>query len=128
MKKGYKIGLFFALILILLLIVLIICKRCLWREHLPEEMREQNTEISTEVPDSNSRASASSQNMIRTTCDTICIYEDIDKKDGTVVLSEEKIPGKYIDMTRSELERALYDDSKQLSLVAAFGTFFRRTG
>lgn len=117
MKKGYKIGLFFVLILILLLIVLVACKRYLWREHLPEEMREQNTEISTDVPDSNSRASASSQNTIRTTCDTICIYEDIDKKDGTVVLSEEKIPGKYIDMTRSELERALDDDSKQLSLV-----------
>ena len=117
MKKGYKIGLFFALLLILLLIVLIVCKRYLWKEHMQDDILEPSTEIGTEIPDSNSRASASSQNTVRTTCDTICIYEDIDKKDGTIVLSEEKLPGKYIDMTRSELERALYDDGKQLSLV-----------
>ena len=117
MKKGYKIGLFFTLFLIVLLIVLIVWKRYTWREQLPDEMLEQNTEIATEVPDSTNKASASSQNTIRTTCDTVCIYEDIDQKDGTVVISEERIPGKYIDMTRSELERALYDDSKQLSLV-----------
>lgn len=117
MKKGYKIGLFFALLLISILIVLIVWKRYMWREQLPDELLEQNTEISTEVPDSTNKASVSSQNMIRTTCDTVCIYEDIDQKDGTVVVSEERIPGKYIDMTRSELERALYDDSKQLSLT-----------
>lgn len=117
MKKGYKIGLFFALLLIVLLIVLIVWKRYTWREQLPDEMLEQNTEIATEVPDATNKASASSQNSIRTTCDTVCIYEDIDQKDGTVVISEERIPGKYIDMTRSELERALYDDGKQLSLV-----------
>lgn len=117
MKKGYKIGLFFTLLLIVLLIILIVWKRYTWKEQLSDEMLEQNTEIATEVPDTTNKASASSQNMIRTTCDTVCIYEDIDQKDGTVVISEERIPGKYIDMTRSELERALYDDSKQLSLV-----------
>ncbi len=117
MKKGYKIGLFFALLLIALLIILIVWKRYTWKEQLSDEMLDQNTEIATEVPDTTNKASASSQNMIRTTCDTVCIYEDIDQKDGTVVISEERIPGKYIDMTRSELERALYDDSKQLSLV-----------
>ena len=117
MKKGYKIGLFFALLLIALLIVLIVWKRYTWRGQLHDEILEQNTEMSTEVPDSTNKASASSQSTIRTTCDTVCIYEDIDQKDGTVVISEERIPGKYIDMTRSELERALYDDSKQLSLV-----------
>lgn len=116
MKKGYKIGLFFALLLIILLIILIVCKRAVLRNQMPGRTPEQNIEMENVVPDSNSRASASSQNLLRTTCDTICIYEDIDKKDGTIVISQEKIPGKYIDMTRSELELALYDDSKFLSL------------
>jgi len=117
MKKGYKIGLFFAFILILLLIVLIVWKRAIWREQIPNEILEQNTEVENEAPDFNSRASSSSQNVMKTTCDTMCIYEDIDQKDGTVVITQERIPAKYIDMTRSELERALYEDSKQLSLV-----------
>lgn len=116
MKKGYKIGLFFTLLMIVLLIVLIIWKRYTWREQLPDRLLEENSEIATEIPDSADKASVSSQN-IRTTCDTICIYEDIDQKDGTVVISEERIPGKYIDMTRADFERALYDDSKQLSLT-----------
>ena len=116
MKKGYKIGLFFALLMIGLLIILIIWKRYIWREKLPEELFEKESEITTEVPDSMEKASTALQN-IRTTCDTICVYEDIDQKDGTVVISEERIPGKYIDMTRVDLERALYDDSKQLSLT-----------
>ena len=116
MKKGYKIGLFFALLMIALLIVLIIWKRYTWREQLPEKFLEKDSEITTEVPDSAEKASVSSQS-IRTTCDTVFIYEDIDQKDGTVNISEERIPGKYIDMTRTDLERALYDDSKQLSLI-----------
>lgn len=116
MKKGYKIGLFFTLLFIALLAILVVWKRYTWREQLPDGLLKQNIERSTEAPDSMNRAAASSQNTLRTTCDTICIYEDIDQKDGTVVIARERIPGKYIDMTRSELERALYDDGKQLSL------------
>lgn len=113
MKKGYKIGLFFALLLIVLFIVLLVWRRYIWREQFPDKLMEQNTEQQTQ--DGNAISSSQKSN-IRTTCNTVCIYEDIDKKDGTVVITEEKIPGKYIDMTRSELERALYDDSMQLSL------------
>lgn len=116
MRKGYKIGLFFALLIIVLLIVLIGWKRYIWMEQLSDDLLEKNSEITTEVPDTADKASVSSQ-KVRTTCDTICIYEDIDQKDGIVVISKEKIPGKYIDMTRAELESALYDDSKQLSLT-----------
>ncbi len=117
MKKGYKIGLFFALLLIGLLIILIMCKRYIWKEQFIEKTPKQNTELSGEAPDSLGRASASSQSAVRTTCDTLCIYEDIDKKDGHIVISEEKIPAKYIDMTRSELEKALYEDAKYHSLT-----------
>lgn len=111
MKKGYKIGLFFALLMIVLFILLLMWKRYAWEKQVPDKMIEQQTE---EIQSGD--AVSSSQKNVRTTCNTVCIYEDIDKKDGTVILTEEKIPGKYIDMTRSELERALYDDNKQLSL------------
>ena len=116
MKKGYKIGLFFTLIIMVLLIALIIWKRYIWREQLPDKLLEENSEIATEIPDSMDKASVSYQS-IRTTCDTICIYEDIDQKDGTVMISEERIPAKYIDMTRADFEKTLCEDSKQLSLT-----------
>ena len=50
------------------------------------------------------------------TCYTICIYEDFDKKDGTVSYEEVRMPGKYIGMNRVEMEKALWDDSRVLSL------------
>ena len=116
MRKGYKIGLFFALFIIVLLIILLVWKRCTWKEQLPDKLLEQNTEQKTENIQDEDAVSSVQKNNVRTTCDTVCIYEDIDKKDGTVVVTEEKIPAKYIDMTRDDLEKALYDDSKQLSL------------
>lgn len=119
MRKGYKIGLFLALFLIMLLAALVVWKRYTWKEQLPDEITERNTEISMESGQGSVGDNAvlsGQETNVRTTCDTVCIYEDIDKKDGTVVLTEEKIPGKYIDMTRSELELALYEDSRQLSL------------
>lgn len=115
MRKGYKIGLFFTLLVVVILIVIIVWKRYIFVEQLPDDLLEKSSEITTEVPDSADKASASSQ-KITTTCDTIFIYEDIDQKDGLVVISEERIPGKYIDMTRTELEKALSEDAKQLSL------------
>lgn len=117
MRKGYKIGLFFALIIIVLLTALLVWKRCIWKEQMPDHFMGQNTEQQTEDMTGDDAVSSAQKNNVRTTCDTICVYEDIDKKDGTVVVTEEKIPVKYIDMTRSELEKALYDDSKQLSLT-----------
>lgn len=116
MRKGYKIGLFFALIIIVLLIALLVWKRFIWKEQIPDNLVGQNTEQQTEDITEEDAISSAQKNNVRTTCDTVCVYEDIDKKDGTVVVTEEKIPAKYIDMTRSELEKALYDDSKQLSL------------
>lgn len=117
MRKGYKIGLFFALIVIVLLMVLLVWRRCMWKEQLPKHLVGQNTEQQTEDIVGGNAVSSAQKSSVRTTCDTICIYEDIDKKDGTVVITEEKLPAKYIGMTRSELEKALYDDSKQLSLT-----------
>lgn len=117
MRKGYKIGLFFALIVIVLLMVLLVWRRCMWKEQLPKHLAGQNTEQQTEDIAGENAVSSAQKSSVRTTCDTSCIYEDIDKKDGTVVITEEKLPAKYIGMTRSELEKALYDDSKQLSLT-----------
>lgn len=53
---------------------------------------------------------------VTTTCDTICIYENIDKKDGAISVEEEKIPAKYIGLKREELEKALEEDSRALTL------------
>ncbi len=119
MKKGYKIGLFFALFFIALLIVLVVWRRWIWKEQFPDEFARQQVELGTDTQkkDGENAVASGQEQDTRTTCNTVCIYEDIDKKDGRVVLTEEKIPGKYIDMTRSELEKALYDDGRQLSLA-----------
>ena len=58
---------------------------------------------------------AQSINMF-TTCDTICVYENIDKKDGAVSTEERKLPAKYIGLTREELEAALLQDSQTMTL------------
>lgn len=108
MRKGYKIVLFFVCFLAAVFALLLIWERYTWKMRLPEKIVRQQTQESLE-----GGAVSSSQKNIRTTCDTLCIYEDIDKKDGTVVLSEEKIPEKYIDMTRSELEKVLYEDNRR---------------
>ena len=41
----------------------------------------------------------------------VCIYEDNNKKDGSVSMLEEKLPAKYIGLNREELERILAEDS-----------------
>lgn len=77
MRQGYKISLFFACIAVLVLIALILLKRhALYQsEEVPfiEEIQEEQDDI-TQVQNTD----------IRITCDTICMYEDFDKKDGTV--------------------------------------------
>ena len=115
-RKGYKIGLFFIVLVIGVLIGLVVWRRCIWNEHLQENDTEQQKQMVVEGETQNDAVLSAQDSNIRTTCDTVFLYEDMDKKDGTIVLTEEKIPGKYIDMTRSELEVALMDDSKQLSL------------
>ena len=77
MRQGYKISLFFACIAVLVLIALILLKRhALYQsEEVPfiEEIQEEQDDI-TQVQNTD----------IRITCDTICMYEYFDKKDGTV--------------------------------------------
>ncbi len=109
MRQGYKISLFFACIAVLALIALILLKRhALYQsEEVPfiEEIQEEQDDI-TQVQNTD----------IRITCDTICMYEDFDKKDGAVSYEEVRMPGKYIGMNRVEMEKALWDDSRVLSL------------
>lgn len=119
MEKRYKIGLFFILILIMALVITL-----LWKRHtmdgFPNEGEDITQNDAFDNPDSNAekgdRKSAEDsfevQKMnVTTTCDTVCIYEDIDKKDGSVSMLEEKLPAKYIGLNREELERILAEDS-----------------
>lgn len=122
MEKRYKIGLFFILILIIGLVVIL-----LWKRHtisgFPDEGEEIEHEDSTEklsLPESDldkksiistEDASQVQQMDVITTCDTICIYENIDKKDGSISMEEKKLPAKYIGLKREELEAALEEDS-----------------
>ncbi|MBO5033877.1 MAG: hypothetical protein J6D08_18725 [Lachnospiraceae bacterium] len=122
MEKRYKIGLFFILILIIGLVVVL-----LWKRHtlsgFPNEGENTGYENSTQnlsLSESGSNqkssgitddASQVQQMEVITTCDTICIYENIDKKDGSISMEEARIPAKYIGLKREELEAALAEDS-----------------
>lgn len=114
MKKGYMIGLFFIVFVIVGLIVIILLKRNVmqeWQNQNKKEIQQEEQSTENEVG-----VSQVNQNDVKTTCDTEVLYLDIDRKDGTMSYCSERIPGKYIDMTREELEWALYEDSKVLSL------------
>lgn len=104
MKKGYKIGLFFILLLVAALIILV-----LWKRHTIARFPNEENLIGQN--DEAGGASQVQQMDITTTCDTICIYENIDQKDGSVSMEEKKLPAKYIGLTRKELEQALKEDS-----------------
>ena len=104
MKKGYKIGLFFILLLVAALIILV-----LWKRHTIAGVPNEENLIGQN--DEAGGASQVQQMDITTTCDTICIYENIDQKDGSVSMEEKKLPVKYIGLTRKELEQALKEDS-----------------
>ena len=129
MKKGYKIGLFFVCIMIVALVAALV-----WKRHamngFPNENAQNNGDIrndmgarsmdATDQKDSQKEAymqdlQAQSVNMV-TTCDTICVYENIDKKDGAVSTEERKLPAKYIGLTREQLENALLQDSQTMTL------------
>lgn len=109
MRQGYKISLFFACIAVMALVALL-----LWKRHTLYQSEE--VPYIEEIQEETREATQVQNTEIRTTCDTICLYEDFDKKDGSVVYTQERLPGKYIGMNRAELEKALWDDSQVLNL------------
>lgn len=125
MKKGYKISLFFVCIMIAVLVVVLV-----WKRHTMDGFPNENVKNDDGIESEGMGADnveidgtdnqdelfvqdiqAQSVNMV-TTCDTICIYENIDKKDGAVSTEEKKLPAKYIGLTREQLEEALLQDSQ----------------
>ncbi len=122
MKKGYKIGLFFICTTIVILIIIL-----MWKRHtisgFPNENINNEIQQENDIKNNNSElkkneidASQAQKVNIITTEDTVCIYENIDKKDGAVSMSEEAIPEKYIGLDRKELEKALQEDTNTLLL------------
>jgi phage antirepressor YoqD-like protein len=107
------------LVLIAALIVVL-----MWKRHtissFPSEINDTEQEnesfSATDLTEQNQIAVQTQQSEIKTTCDTICIYEDIDQKDGSMEVTEAKLPAKYIGLKREELEAALSDDSKVYTL------------
>lgn len=118
MEKRYKIGLFFVLLLISVLVVVLLYKR-----NSVDRLSEKNNltkqhlnmdELSQIDPQTSKAAEDLYQVQkmnVQTTSDTVCIYENIDKKDGSVSMEEGKIPVKYIGLNREELEKMLAADS-----------------
>lgn len=119
MEKRYKIGLFFVLLLISVLVVILLYKRnstnrLSEKNNLTEQQRLNIDELSQTDPQVSRTAEEFYQVQkmnVQTTSDTVCIYENIDKKDGSVSMEEEKIPVKYIGLNREELEKMLAADS-----------------
>lgn len=127
MRKGYKIGLFFVCIMIMVLVAVLV-----WKRHtmsgFPNENAQNSDDMNKKAGARNWEAQQDQQNEMYpqdlqaqsinmvTTCDTICVYENIDKKDGAVSTEERKLPAKYIGLTREELEAALLQDSQTMTL------------
>ncbi|MCM1182270.1 MAG: hypothetical protein NC337_02720 [Roseburia sp.] len=137
MKKGYMIGLFFVCSVIVALVVTL-----MWKRHTMDgfprenENREQAAESETEESSTvqrveiersvltdvdNADASQVQSVPVVTTKDTVCIYQDIDQKDGTVSIVEEKLSARYIGLNREELEEALEEDSRVRALEEESG-------
>lgn len=119
MEKRYKIGLFFVLALISVLIVVL-----LWKRHTMDGFPNEGdrTGQNQAEPDDASEQDAQTpktaeeiyqvQKMnVLTTHETVCIYENIDKKDGSMTVEEGKLPAKYVGLNRGELEKLLAEDS-----------------
>lgn len=124
MKTWYKIGLFFICIIIVCLMIVI-----LWERHsYPDDSMEQSQEQQDFVLQNNlqhkEEISQANQADVTTTCDTICLYEEINQKDHSIHIEEVQLPVKYIGMTRQQLEEALKNDNsissedKQKGLVS----------
>ncbi len=110
MEKRYKIGLFFVLLLISVLVVVL-----MWKRHTMDGFPKEEHLVTDETEDSAPKTAEELYQVqkmnILTTCDTVCIYENIDKKDGSVSMEEEALPVKYIGLNREELETMLAQDS-----------------
>ena len=118
MEKRYKIGLFFVCIMIMVLVAVLV-----WKRHtmsgFPKEdslVGQENSNGGAGETDDSAPKSAEELYQVQkmnvlTTCDTVCIYENIDKKDGSVSMAEEALPVKYIGLNREELETMLAQDS-----------------
>ena len=119
MEKRYKIGLFFVLILISAMVVVL-----MWKRHtmdgFPKEgdrvEQDQSGPGASSGPDDQTPKTAEEiyqvQKMnVLTTADTVCIYENIDKKDGSMSVEVGKLPAKYIGLSREALEKLLAEDS-----------------
>ncbi len=119
MEKRYKIGLFFVLILISAMVVVL-----MWKRHtmdgFPKEgdrvEQDQSGPGASSGPDDQTPKTAEEiyqvQKMnVLTTAVTVCIYENIDKKDGSMSVEVGKLPAKYIGLSREALEKLLAEDS-----------------
>lgn len=119
MEKRYKIGLFFVLVLISALVVVL-----MWKRHtmdgFPNEggHAEQNQGGVDGASGSDDQTPKTAEEIyqvqkmnVLTTSDTICIYENIDKKDGSMSVEVVQLPAKFIGLNRTELERFLAEDS-----------------
>lgn len=118
MKLGYRIGLFLLLVLIAVVLVLLLWKRQDEMQQQPSENEPeiQRTEESVEI-DANEIGFSQVQGANEvTSCDTICIYENLDKANNVITIEEGKLPLKYIDANREELEVLLEEDSKIMTL------------
>ncbi len=119
MEKRYKIGLFFVLILISVLVAVL-----MWKRHtmdgFPNEgaRAEQDQDGTGELSGGDGQAPKTAEEIYNvqkmnalTTADTVCIYENIDKKDGSMSVEVGKLPAKYVGLNRTELEELLAEDS-----------------
>ncbi len=120
MKLGYRIGLFLLLAMIAIVLVLLMWKRqeMNGQSQIGIQSETESMEEKQEIQLENIEIGPSqAQNFNElTTCNTICIYENLDRSNNQITLVEEKLPGKYIDMNREELEAALDEDSRILTL------------
>lgn len=118
MKKEYKIGLFFILILVVALTAVLI-----WRRQIVNNLEQENEMPNAPIDsrerlyEENDAVSEVQKVEVTTNCDTVCIYENIDKKDGAVSLEMHLLPAKYIGLKREELEAALEEDSSAPTLA-----------
>lgn len=120
MKLGYRIGLFLLLTLIAIVLFLLLWKRqgMDGQSQMGIQPEMESLEEMQELQPGNIEIGPSqAQNFNElTTCNTICVYENLDRSNNQITLVEEKLPGKYIDMNREELEAALEEDSRVLTL------------
>lgn len=103
MKNWYKIGLFFICIIIVCLIFIILWKRHSYPNESAKQQEIQDIDIQAKMSQAN-------QTNVIITSDTICIYEEMERNNGTVRIEEVPLPEKYIGMTRQELEQALKNE------------------